>query len=316
MEKILAKWGQWKTEFDTKNALGEIIVFDAHGVKCPTPQVRQSLTDAGFDAKLCRDLSSSGALRRAVRELRRSKVVGEIEDTEDRLVFQFSRADKKELSESSAWATVGVSHQILSYEGEGRVVLDKESGDLDGDNRELVATVAALLDQAHATRKTTDVTSIANRLFRTNADLFQLKRTGGAYFVPIQHAGVVDAVQKFLKGVGVELTRYPIAKGQMTGDMTVRDTIRDGLAALIEDHAKAIGRFSEATREGTAKKVLDQINLSKFKIDAYVSYLGQETVALKAKADEAERLWEQAVEGLFKTEDQEQGTEELVGATG
>lgn len=296
---IKTKWGTWTTECDADKLMGEVVAQDARGIMVPQGQVRKALEDAGLDPKLCRDIATPKALRRAVQKLRQTKIVGEVEDTEDRLVFQFSRATKQTVANGSLpWATI--DGEGLSYEGEGRVVLDKHTGDLDGDNKEMVQQVAQMLDEALATRKTQDVTSIAHKIFKQHADLFPIKAAGGAYFVPARHLGLVDAVEKFLAGVGVKLARYPIAKGYVTGDTTVRDAIDSGITAMVEDHLASIDRFSPATRDSTMDAEIEGIKLTRFKIECYIEYLTEDVVErLRKQAALADAKWQAKVEAIL-----------------
>lgn len=309
-ERMKSKWGAWETTFDADNLLGEVVAWDTRGLVVPQAQVAQALTDAGLDPKLCRSIPPPKALRRAVSQLRRTKVVGEVEDTEERLVFQFSRTSKQTLTAGQLpWATL--AGDSLSYEGEGRVVLDKETGDLDGDNRELVQLVSQLLDEATVTRKTSDVTSIAHRVFKAHADLFAIRQAGGCYFVPARHAGVVDAVAKFLSGCGAQMRRYPVAKGHLTGDNSVRDAIRDGIQGMIDDHLKAVASFGPETRDKTMSKELDAIKLTRFKIDAYLEYLGEETEALRQEVVKADEAWRTKVEAILEERDELTANEQI-----
>lgn len=297
-ERINAKWGAWETTFDADNCAGEVVAWDTRGLVVPQSVVVASLGAASLDPKLCRDISSPKALRRAVSKLRQTKIVGEVEDTDERLVFQFSKTAKQTLTPGQLpWATL--AGDSLTYEGEGRVVLDKRTGDLDGDNPQLVQMVGTMLDTAMATRKTSDITSIANRIFKAYADLFCIRAAGGCYFVPARHAGVVDAVEKFLQGCGAQLRRYPIAKGHLTGDNSVRDAVRDGIQGMIDDHLAAVANFGPQTKDRTMTKELDSIKLTRFKIDAYLEYLGEEVEGLKQKAAQADEAWRAKVESIL-----------------
>lgn len=297
MSKINASWGKWATTFDTDNTLGEVVAWDVSVQGVPYEAVKQSLTVAGLDPALAIEIPPARALKRAVSKMRRERIISEVEDTPGRIVFQFGHVEKADAGSEDKFQ---VQHD---YKREGRVVLDKKTGDLDGDDPEMAQTIAQALDYETKTRKTSDVTSVAHKVFRKNADLFQLRRSGGCYFVPACHAGVVDAVQKFLNGVGTGLRRYPVAKGHLTGDASVRDAVKEGIQSMLTDHATAITNFSAATRDGTMQSVLEDIKATKFKIDAYAAYLGEESKALKKKARDAEKMWAQKVQEFLGDEE-------------
>ena len=314
MAAVGSKWGKWSTEFDTSNLLGEVVAWDVSlkGSEIPLAQVREALDKAGLDQSLVREIPVSDAMRRAVRAVAGDRVVSLVEDTPVSLVYQFT-VEVKDAQHQELWATKPGA--VLKYQGLGRVSLDKKTGDLDGDDAGLVKQVADGIDFCLNHRSTSDITGLAHRLFKANADVFPLRRQGGCYFVPVIHVGVIDAVQKFLEGCGCTLPRYPVAAGKLTGDSSVRDAIKDGLLAMVESHKQQIASFNGSTRDKTMKAQLDEIKLTQFKIEAYSEYLAQHADQLRKEAEESERLWAEKVEAIIDGRSEEDpsdpATEEL-----
>jgi hypothetical protein len=119
-------------------------------------------------------------------------------------------------------------------------------------------------------------TGIVQRLFERRADLFPIREKGGAYFVPQEHVGFVDQVQAFLGKINGRMQRYPVPAGTPEGDRSVKESVAAALSALIAEHEAAIASFGEDTRSVTLERAAERIRLTRYKIEAYACYLGEE----------------------------------------
>src|SRR5262249_21349689 len=145
-----------------------------------------------------------------------------------------------------------------------------------------LATLAQeLLDRCIEARTGGDVTRTVQRLFERQADLFAIRDKGGCYFVPQEHARFVDQVQCFLGKLNGKMNRCPVPAGTPHGDRSVKDAVASGIAALIEEHRKAVADFGADTRESTLERAAERIRLTRHKVDAYAVYLQEERSRLE-----------------------------------
>jgi hypothetical protein len=138
---------------------------------------------------------------------------------------------------------------------------------------------------------------VIQKLFDRHADLFAIRPQGGCYFVPGRFAGFVDRVQSMLGRLNGQILRFPVPAGTAEGDRSVKESVAAGLAAVIDEHRRAVSQFGEDTREDTLKRAADKIRASQFKLSAYAEYLldekGKLDRALAAARDELRQKVEQ-----------------------
>ena len=156
------------------------------------------------------------------------------------------------------------------------LTLDKKTGAVTCDLPGLATIAQEELDRCVAVRTGADLTRVIQKLFDRHADLFPIRPQGGCYFVPDRHTAFVDKVQAMLGRLNGQILRFPVPAGTAEGDRSVKDAVAAGLAALIDDHRKAVAQFGDDTREDTLKRAADKIRATQFKIAAYAEYLADE----------------------------------------
>jgi hypothetical protein len=83
----------------------------------------------------------------------------------------------------------------------------------------------------------------------------------------------VDKVQGMLGRLNGQVLRFPVPAGTGEGDRSVKDAVAAGLAALVDEHRKAVARFGEDTRGDTLTRAAERIRATQFKVLAYAEYL-------------------------------------------
>src|SRR4029079_11587525 len=125
------------------------------------------------------------------------------------------------------------------YAMETLLKLEKQTGTVSCELPALAGLAQEELDRCIALRTGSDVTRIVQKLFEKQADLFPIRPQGGAYFVPVAHAGFVDRIQSFLGRVNGRLLRFPVPAGLPEGERSVRQAVAEGLSGLIAEHRQA-----------------------------------------------------------------------------
>lgn len=257
--------------------LGEVISWTCSGVAVTRPDLAAALADAGLDPAAARDLAPRDAFARACRRLARERIVRPVAEDTRFIRFQFTQESR--------------AGDRFEYTLETMLTLDKETGRIACDLPGLATLAQEELDRATDARSGADVTRVIQKLFERHADLFPVRPQGGVYFVPERHAEFVDRVQAMLGRLNGQILRFPVPAGTGEGDRSVRASVAAGLAAVIDDHRRAVARFGEDTRDGTLDRAADKIRATRFKVEAYAELLAGEKARLdRALADARDEL--------------------------
>ena len=263
--------------------LGEVIAWTCSGVAVTHPALLTARRDAGLDESVARELAPRHAFTRACRKLSDRRIIRQVAEDETAVKFQFT---------SETRAT-----DRIEYALETMLTLDKRSGTVTCDLPGLATLAQEELDRALDARSGADVTRVIQKLFERHADLFPVRPQGGVYFVPDRHAGFVDRVQAMLGLLNGQILRFPVPRGLPEGDRSVKESVAAGLAALVDEHRKAVAAFGSDTREGTLTRAADKIRATQFKVAAYAEYLldekGKLDRAVAAARDELRRKVDQ-----------------------
>lgn len=262
---------------------GEIISWDIPlGTTVPYATLLGALDAAGFDRKAAREIAPRDAFSRACNKLAESRIIRRLAESAGELKFQFTR---ETVVDGVATATGFAAGRRLSYDFEAVLTLDKVTGKVSCEQSPDLETLAqSKINEATEVRRTRDVSRLVQRLFDEHADLFPVRSAGGCYFVPVAFSDFLTQITAFLAGVGGSLRRFPVPAGFAEGDRSVRESVADGMAKTIDEHVKAVGEFDPSTRESTIKKMVEKLNLTRFKAEAYAEFLGE------MKADVEEQL--------------------------
>ncbi|AMV28896.1 hypothetical protein VT84_31170 [Gemmata sp. SH-PL17] len=186
----------------------------------------------------------------------------------------------------------------FEYTLETLLTLDKKTGAVTCDLPGLATLAQEELNRAIDDRSGADVTRVIQKLFDRHADLFPVRPQGGAYFVPERHVAFVDKVQAMLGRLNGQILRFPVPAGTAEGDRSVKDAVAAGLAALIDEHRKAVAQFGSDTRDDTLKRAAEKIRSTQFKVQAYAEYLLDEKGRLDRELSTARDELRQKVERL------------------
>jgi hypothetical protein len=267
--------------------LGEVISWSCSGVAVTHAALVAALTDAGLDESVARELAPRHAFTRACKKLSDARIIRQVAEDEAAVRFQFTAEHR--------------SGERIEYALETMLTLDKKSGAVTGDLPGLATLAQEHLDHALEARTGGDVTRVIQKLFERHADLFPVRPQGGCYFTPIRHAAFVDKVQGFLGRLNGQVLRFPVPAGTAEGDRSVKEAVAAGLAALVDEHRRAVAAFGEDTREDTLRRAADKIRSAQFKVQAYAEYLLDEKARLDRELAAARDELRQKVEHLAAT---------------
>ena len=239
--------------------LGEVISWACPGVSVTHPALVAALADAGLDPGVARELAPKHAFTRACKKLCDRRIIRQVAEDEAGVKFQFTAESR--------------DGDRFEYTLETLLTLDKKTGTVTCDLPGLATLAQEELDRATDARSGADVTRVIQKLFDRHADLFPVRPQGGVYFVPERHAGFVDKVQAMLGRLNGQILRFPVPAGTAEGDRSVRDAVAAGLAALIDEHRKAVAQFGADTRGDTLTRAAEKIRATQFKVQAYAEYL-------------------------------------------
>ena len=161
------------------------------------------------------------------------------------------------------------------------LTLDKRTGTVRCALAGLATLAQEELDRALENRSGGDVTRVIQKLFDRHADLFPIRPQGGCYFVPEKYGHFVDRVQGMLGRLNGQILRFPVPVGTPEGDRSVKEAVVTGLAALIEEHRKAVAQFGSDTRDGTLERAADRIRQTRLKVEAYAELLADQKSRLE-----------------------------------
>jgi hypothetical protein len=267
--------------------LGEIITWSCSGVSIRHIDLIAALRDSGLEEGVARELAPRHAFARACKKLNEARIIRQVSEDDTTIKFQFT-AERRD-------------GDHFSYDLETMLTLDKATGKVTCDLPGLATLAQEELDRCIEARTGGDVTRIIQKLFERQADLFPIRDQGGAYFVPQEHAGFTDKVQRFLGKLNGKMNRFPVSAGTPEGDRSVKESVAAGLGALIAEHRHAIEAFGEDTRHSTLERAAERIRQTRFKIEAYAGYLTEEKARLEEQLAETARRLRAKVEALADT---------------
>jgi hypothetical protein len=243
-----------------------------------------ALADAGLDEGVARELAPKHAFTRACKKLSDQRIIRQVAEDEATVRFQFTAESR--------------DGDKYEYTLETLLTLDKKTGTVTCELPGLATVAQEELDRAIDARSGADVTRVIQKLFDRHADLFPVRPQGGVYFVPERHAAFVDKVQAMLGRLNGQILRFPVPAGTAEGDRSVKDAVASGLAALIDEHRKAVAQFGSDTRDDTLKRAAEKIRSTQFKVQAYSEYLLGEKEKLDRELAAARDELRQKVERL------------------
>lgn len=282
--------------------LGWIVAWEFENLRVPYAALRDALSDAGLDPAWARGILPANAFKRAARTLSDNRIIRQLDVAPDgeHMRFQFT---------AEARGT-----ELINYNVETVMTLNLVTGDVDSDRDDLNQAAKAAFDEAIATRTTSDVTSIIQRMFadkkKASLDLVPLNRRG-MYWVRREEGAFLDKVEAFVSGLGGLFTRLPVAATAAPdgtpgpAEKTIKHAAAHKMEGLIEELNEATAAFGADTTERAMTGAAERIKLIRHKILSYQTYLDDEkgklekslaaaTLALREKITEIGRMREAA----------------------
>ncbi len=247
--------------------LGEIITWSASGTSIAYRALIEALRDSDLDESVARELAPRHAFSRACKKLSEDRIIRQLAEDADAIKFQFTTEHRE--------------GDHFQYDLETVLTLEKATGKVRCDLPGLATLAQEALDECIVTRNGSDVTRVIQRLFERKADLFPIRDNGGCYFVPREHTEFIDRIGRFIVRINGSLRRFPVPAGTPHGDRSVQESVASGLEALISEHEMAIAAFGEETRPDTLERAAERIRQTRFKVEAYADYLGEEKAKLE-----------------------------------
>jgi len=267
---------------------GEIVSWDVPAGKwIDYAKVLAALDGAGLDKGVARKMLHRNAFARACFHLSERRIIRKLSENGAEMKFQFTAESRDE------------SLARLAYNYEAAVTLDKVTGKVTcAESPELEAKAQKLVNDAADVRSPADITRMVQTLFDREADLFPVREKGGVYFVPAKFEPFLEKVELFITAVGGNIRRFPVPVGTASGDKSVKASVEEGMAGFVAEHVAAIEAFDDTTRDSTLEKMVERINNTRFKAEAYADFLGEQKAAVEEALAEARKLLRQKVAAL------------------
>jgi hypothetical protein len=270
---------------------GEIVTWDvAAKTRISHTRMIDALAAAGLDTTVSRPMAARNAFARACRHLDEQRIIRRIDDSALTMRFQFTAETR--------------TGDRLEYNCETVLILDKLTGKVVSEvpgHDELVNRAQAAIDEEIATRTSTDITDVVQRLCNRHADLFLIRSQGGCYFVPVAYVEFLAKIETFISAVGGNLRRFPVPVGSKHGDRSVSEAVNDGIEKAVAEHVEAIAKFDPDTQDGTLERMVARINETRFRMEAYREYLGEKATEVEASLTAARAELRKKIEEMSRT---------------
>jgi hypothetical protein len=219
----------------------ELATWTSEGDPPTVVATREALAAAGFDRAFAEDVPTSTAFRRAAAALAEGK---------DRKVSTYSKDE----------ITYAQLDALSVCETDGRIMRQRIGGwKLEGED--VTALTGDDLDIGPALASYTwgDVTSILRAVMeKDGAGSYALKRNGGVYVVPSGAADFLSRLESFASAVNLRFLRFLIPS-QDKYRAEVSEAIANQVYADLDQHAEAIGSYSDSTKLGVMDNRHDAI---------------------------------------------------------
>lgn len=233
------------------------------------------LKDEGFDAKIIGELANEHAMRRALGEMSKNRVIRKLRSTGSKVYFQLTAED--------------ITDQQATYTREAEVWLDRQTCEIGGDNDAIVDTAKGLLAKQMNQRVTSDLTRMVQRLFdQAKADLVPIREEGFAYFVPAQHSQLVMRIGGLLRAIGGRLSTFAVKIGSRDTDATVAESMSEYMMGLIREFRESCSELNTETRMDVRQRRIKAIGDMKAKLGCYQGLLQHMSGKIDLEIAEAE----------------------------
>lgn len=254
---------------------GDIVSWSVRGTY-KASRIKIALAGSGLNEKECRDLIPRNAFARICKELADQRIIKKLDESPTTINFQFTKEY--------------MAGDRFEYEYETVLTLEKKTGRITCDIRELADKATEAMVEVCEHRTAPDVTRIIQRVFTKNADLFPVREQGGCYFVPKDFSDILQCVTDFCEKLQIKLGRFPVVAGDPSGDASVRDVVVNGLRGMIEEHREAIEKFDPNTPDAVFERTAMKLKVTKHKLESYSEFLQSEQEKLEEELAKAKEI--------------------------
>lgn len=259
--------------------LGEVVSWKSPK-EVAFSRLKDALKNSGLDENLARDMLPRNAFRRAIKELDDDRIIRQVNEDADKVYFQFTR-------ESKVGDKFDYSYETMLSVAKSTGAVDCE----DGSRPELVALAQNFVDEKMETRSASDVTRILQKVFTSRGDLFHIRESGGVYFVPQEHADLVDKAERMMDEIGGYIRSFRVTADGGRTTKSVKESVREGMDKLVGDLRAAVESFSfEESSDRKLENTLERLRIAKLKVAGYGDLLDEYKAELQKAADDAEHM--------------------------
>jgi hypothetical protein len=287
----------FKMQDSSTKISGFVVAWNLNGLKVRYQEVVDALDVAGLDKDKAKELAPQHAWTRACKKLEKDRVIKETMKDGDLVYYQFTQEQ--------------VSGEEVNYIKEDTICLNKKEGKVyTRGSADLQNLAQSLLNECIVMRTGADLGNIVQKIFEGTADLIPVRDQGGCYIVPGDKSAFLEKVNTFCLAIGgKKLRRFPVFADDESGKESIKECMNVWIDSLIDDHARAIEKFSEDTKESTVKRRVQKVMETKLKVEAYASHLQDRSAGLLAKLGELQEILVQKVKDMGE-KDGEDGNEE------
>ena len=219
-------------------------------------ELRRGLVSAGLDEGLASDMAPRNALRRALREMSKNRVIRKLQQNGEILTFQINQ-EKRE-------------NGHLEFPHEADVELNVTTGALSSTDGAIYAQARLLLDEHMEKRVTSDLTRLVQKVFDSRkAALIPIREQGGAYFVPDQHHDLIESCRTLLKAIGGNLRTFSVRLGSEDTSQSVAESMTDYLLGLIKEFNDKCEGVTGDSQKRVSTNRFSEIGDMKSKLNCY-----------------------------------------------
>ena len=229
---------------------GTLVAWAASATPVRYAELQAALQEAGLDPTLAKAMAPRNAFSRAAKEMAHDRVIDKIDDVDaeakNQIKFQFTH---KYLQQGE-----------LHYNKECNLYLHKESGEVDGDNAQLVAEAQRLVNEHLDKRLPADITRLVQKIFDVyKGDLVAIRKQGGVYYVPSTHHHLIEKVETMLNKIGGELLQFDVDEAGDKTKKSVASSMGEYILGLLSDWEASVEALSDNSSSKTLERRLDEL---------------------------------------------------------
>jgi len=219
--------------------LGHVVYWSGTDADVLVRDVQAALKAAGLNEEMAYDPEKKNAFIRAVRKAEQEKLVRRVEETPQKLVFQFTREF--------------LNGQQLDYSCEALVTFSKVTLGIYSTSKQVEALVAKHVLHTSTHFLPRDITALIQRIFKKEADLLPLRARGSVYFIPQAYTDLVKMVQDFMGRIGWTLESLNIGKEEASKGAVYRAFVEE-MKTTLADMEQTVTEIEQTPDDATATR--------------------------------------------------------------